>query len=75
MHGFLCFHKILQLKMADYESSGTSNTKQAKRQVSKETFYKWQQTYEREHQSLTWLCVNMDDKDKSLMSMLWSVVC
>ena len=36
-------------------TSGTLKTKQSKRQVSKETFHKWQRTYEREHQSMTWL--------------------
>ena len=70
MHAFPCFRKILQLKMAGNESTGSSKTKRAKRQVSKETFYKWQQTYEREYQSLVWLRADMDDKDKSLVSML-----
>ena len=56
-------------------SSGASKAKQSKRQVSKETFYKWQRTYEREHQSLAWLRADMDAQDKSLVSMLWCVVC
>ena len=37
-------------------SSGASKTRQSKRQVSKETFHKWQWTYEREHQSMTMAC-------------------
>ena len=56
-------------------SSCASKTKQSKRQVSKETFHKWQRTYEREHQSLTWLRAEMDDQDKSLVSTLWCAVC
>ena len=43
--------------------------------MSKETFYKWQQTYEREQQSLAWLRADMDNKGKSLVSMFWCVVC
>ena len=58
-------------------SSGTSKTRQSKRQVSKETFHKWQWTYKREHQSMTmacWLCAEMGDQGKSLVSTLWCVV-
>jgi len=39
--------------------SNGSKTKQSKRQVSKETFHKWQRTYKREPQSLEWLCADM----------------
>ena len=62
-------------------SSDTSKTKQLKRQVSKETFQKWQRTYEREHQSMAWLRAEMDDQDKScckiaaIVSTLWCIVC
>ena len=56
-------------------SEGGTSTKQSKRQVSKETFQKWQRTYEREHQSMVWLHAEMDDHDKTLVSMLWCVVC
>ena len=47
--------------------------KQVSWQVSKETFHKWQWTYEREHQSMAWLCAEMD-QDESLVSMLWCIV-
>jgi len=47
--------------------------KQLKKQVSKEAFHKWQWTYKREHQSMAWLRAEMDDQDKSLVSMLWCV--
>lgn len=56
-------------------SSGASKTKQSKRQVSKETYQKWQRTYEKEYQSIAWLRAEMDDQDKSLVSTLWCVVC
>ena len=59
-------------------SSGTSKTRQSKKQVSNETFHKGQWTYEREHQSMTMacrLCAEMDDQGKSLVSTLWCVVC
>ena len=46
-------------------------TLQSKRQVSKDTFQKWQRTYEKEHQSMTWLRAEMDGQDKSLVSTLW----
>jgi len=54
----------------DRASNGTSKERQLKRQVSKETFHKWQWTYKREHQSMTmaWLRAEMDDQDKSLVS-------
>ena len=48
-------------------SSGTSKTKQSKRQVSKDTFLKWQRTYEKEHQSMTWLRAEVDGQDRSLV--------
>jgi len=33
-------------------------------------YHKWQRTYEREYQSMTWLRAEMDDQDKSLVSMI-----
>ena len=56
-------------------SSGASKTKQSKRKVSKDTFQKWQRTYEKEHQSMTWLRAEMDGQDKSLVSTLWCAIC
>ena len=53
-------------------SSDASTTKQSKRQVTKETFQKWQRTYEKEHQSMAWLRAEMEAPDKST---LWCVVC
>ena len=52
-----------------------SESKESKRQVSKETFLKWQRIYEKEYQSLQWLRAEMDDRDKSLVATLWCVVC
>ena len=34
-------------------------------------FQKWQRTYEKEHQFMTWLRAEMDGQDKSLVSTLW----
>ena len=56
-------------------SSRTSKSKQSKRQASKETFLRWQRTYEKEYQSMGLLRAEMDDQEKSLVSMLWCVVC
>ena len=56
-------------------SSSTSKSKQSKRQALKETFLRWQRTYEKEYQSMGWLRAEMDDQDKSLVSTLWCVVC
>jgi len=58
-----------------HELSSGSKSKQAKRQVSKDTFLKWQQVYEQDHQSSTWLQADMDDEDGSVVSTLWCVVC
>ena len=57
-------------------SSDVLKAKRLKRQVSKEMFHKWQQTYKREHQFMVWLCADTDDLDKkSLVSTLWCIVC
>ena len=52
-----------------------STSKQRKRQVSKDTFYKWQRKFEREHQTSTWLRCALDEKDRELVSILWCDVC
>ena len=54
--------------------------RQSKRQVPKEMFHKWQWTYTRGSISLWlwpqwWLCAEIDDQDKSFVSMLWCIVC
>ena len=56
-------------------AAGSSSSKQSKRQASKETFLRWQRTYEKEYQSMGWLRAEMDDQDESLVSTLWCVVC
>jgi len=50
-------------------------SKKTKRQVSKETFIKWQRLHEREFQAMSWLRCSMDHSDKSLVSTLWCEVC
>ena len=67
----------------EYSSSSTSSsdtsdacsTKKAKRQVSISTFEKWQQNFDREHQTLTWLRCDKDQQDRDLVSLLWCAVC
>ena len=56
-------------------SSNSSKTKRTKRQASKETFLKWQRTYEHEYKSMTWLRADMDKEDRSIVSTLWCVIC
>ena len=58
-----------------HPSDASSSNKKAKRQVSKETFKKWQRTYEKNHQSMTWLNCDIDQQNKSLVSILWCSVC
>ncbi len=38
------------------------------------TFYKWQRTYKKEHESLSWLCCDVNSDDKTLVSKLWCAV-
>jgi len=73
-------YKCLKRKIAvGLSSSGASKIRQSKRQVSKDTFHKWQWTYTRGSISLWlwpqwWLCAEIDDQGKSLVSTLWCVV-
>ena len=55
--------------------SSSSKAKRIKRQASKETFLKWQRSYEREHQALTWLRADTDEEDRTMISTLWCEVC
>ena len=50
-------------------------TKRSKRQASLACFKKWQSTYKREHQSLSWLRCDVDSCDKSIVDLLWCEVC
>lgn len=52
-----------------------SKPKKTKRQISKETFSKWQRLYEREFQAMSWLRCSMDHLGKSLVCTLWCEVC
>ena len=45
--------------------SSSSKAKRIKRQASKETFLKWQRSYEREHHTLTWLRTDTDEEDRT----------
>ena len=55
--------------------SSSSKAKWIKRRASKETFLKWQHTYERKHQALTWLRADTDEEDRAMVSTLWCEVC
>ena len=48
--------------------------KVAKRQVSKDYLLKWQRTYERDYQTMTWLRADFED-DRMMVSTLWCEVC
>ena len=57
-------------------AAGESHTtNKQKRQVTKETFNKWQRLYERDHQSTTWLRCDIDTQKKTLVATLWCSVC
>ena len=58
---------------SDRETAGPSR-KHSKRQVTKATFDKWQQEYEREHQTLSWLRCNLE-RDKRHVASLHCAVC
>ena len=66
---------IMATSSKRHGSSSGSKAKQAKRQVSKDAFLKWQCVNESDHQSLTWLQTDMDDDDRSLVTTLWCAVC
>ena len=55
--------------------SNGSKLKKTKRQVSKDTFIKWQKVHERQYQTMTWLRCTVDSSDKSLVATLWCEVC
>ena len=56
-------------------TSKPPKSKVSKRQVTVETFRKWQRSFEKDYASLEWLRCNEDDEEKSLVSVLWCVVC
>ena len=56
-------------------SSVTTSSKKPKRQVTVTTFNKWKAQFEREHQTLSWLCCDVDDNDKTQVAVLWCQAC
>ena len=67
--------------MAGHERAGdellcesNSNTKKAKRQITKATFEKWQKEHEIEHQMLSWLQCDLDAKGTHMVS-LYCAIC
>jgi len=72
----LAAHSTQRSETQPWDRATAQKTKRSKRQVSKETFHKWQRTYERNHQSMAWLRTDMDDQDKSIfVSTLRCFVC
>ena len=57
------------------ERSPDSIAKKAKLQVSISTFEKWQRNYDREHQTLTWLKCDRDERCRDRVRSLWCSVC
>ena len=49
--------------------------KKAKRQISMNTFEKWQRQFSREHETLSWLWCMKDKQNRSLIKFLWCEVC
>lgn len=62
-------------KRPSISTNSVCKRKEAKRQVTKDTFQKWQGNYERDYQSMVWLCAELDSQDKSLVSTLSCAVC
>ena len=60
-------------KRCGSEAAGPSR-KASKRQVTKSTFDKWQQEYERDHQTLSWLRCDLE-RDKRHVATLYCAVC
>ena len=48
----------------------SSNTKKAKRQITKATFEKWQKEHEIEQQTLSWLRCDLDARGKLVVSIV-----
>ena len=63
------------LQQALSSSSSTASTKKSKRQITVSTFEKWQQNYDSEHQSLSWLKCETDIVDKNLVARLYCLAC
>ena len=68
--------------MAAQSSSSSSDSclsapraKKSKRQVSIVTFERWKSQFDREHQSLLWLCCEKDPSDRTIVSTLFCQVC
>ena len=53
--------------------SSSSSKRQCSRQLTKSTFQKWQRSYEKEHQTLTWLKCELDHDKVSVVSLSCTV--
>ena len=65
--------------MAQHKSTGgkdllcSSSAKKGKEQIMKATFEKWQKEHEIEHQMLSWLQCDLDDKGTHMVSLYYAV--
>ena len=77
MHN-ICSRLLLSGQMAGHKEDGNEvagpSRKTCKCQVMKATFDKWQQEYERDHQTLSWLCCDLE-WDKHHVASLYCAVC
>ena len=71
-------HLLLNGQMAGHKQCGSEaagpSRKASKRQVTTSTFDKWQQEYERDHQTLSWLRCDLE-RDKRHVAALYCAVC
>ena len=56
-------------------SSDTCSSAPKRRKVTVTTFEKWQKQFDKEHQTLSWLCCCKDQSNRSLVSTLFCDVC
>ena len=54
---------------------GPSSEKKSKRQLSVNTFEKWQGQYDKDYGTLSWLRCVKDPSNRTLVSELWCEVC
>lgn len=52
-----------------------SSSKKAKRRVTKATFEKWQREFEKDYETMTWLCCEVEKTPEQCVSKLFCCVC
>ena len=64
-----------QKELSDRDGDCASSSLPVKCQLSVNTFKRWQEQYEKEHSSLSWLRCDQDQPDKTLVSALRYEMC